>query len=94
MYRQGSILSARYTRTENIPLPNGGVLSGIASARRSLRLGIFARCGKILMAAEPGNNLPIVQFQRPLLSPIGIKILQQGGFQFLAQQLDERFMRR
>jgi hypothetical protein len=43
------------------------------------RLGIFARCGKILMAAEPGNSqYRLTGFGVRSVSPIGIKILQQS----------------
>jgi len=34
-------------------------------ACRSLRLGIFARCGKILMANEPAGKLTTGQFRCP-----------------------------
>ncbi len=34
----------------------GGVLSGIASARRKFALGMQIYCGKILMAAEPAYS--------------------------------------
>jgi hypothetical protein len=52
---------------------------GPPSACRKFALGMQIYCGKILMAAEPGNSqYRLTGFGVRSVSPIGIKILQQS----------------